>query len=185
MAIFENLKSESGVFSCMGGEVDSFTPASHNVIEGGVDAPETWGGGMRHHEKAVRTLIVPSGVRSFSEVFLQYWAVTDLFILPDTIEAIGDESHAGGAFANCFLPEVILPPSLRCIGKFAFGRSYIKRLVVRETTKSPYLRQFKDSTIEQLYLPKNVLDKYRTRMEDDYDFYRNFFVHCHCNIIEY
>ncbi|MDE5796780.1 MAG: leucine-rich repeat domain-containing protein, partial [Muribaculaceae bacterium] len=172
MAMIENLKSESGVFSCIGGKVTAFTPAAHNVIEGGLEALEAWGDGWKHYENAVRTLIVPSGIRSFSDRFLRDWAVTDLFILPDTLESIGDENMVGCVFANCFLPEVVLPESLRFIGTFAFGHSYIKRLVIRETIKSPYLRQFKDTTIEQLYLPKIALEKYRTGMEAGYGFYR-------------
>lgn len=183
--MIENLKSESGVFSCIGGKVHAFTPATHNVIEGGLEAPKAWCDSRRHYENAVRTLIVPSGVRSFSDMFLSDWAVTDLFILPDTLEVIGDENSMGCVFRNCFLPEVILPESLRFIGKYAFGNSYIKRLVIRERVKSPYLRQFKDSRIEQLYLPKRALEKYRTDAEEGYEFYRNFFIHCQCNIIEY
>ena len=58
--------------------------------------------------------------------------------------------------------------------------------MVPPTVKSKYNRQFKDSTIEKLYLPKVILKEQVISIDrEDYAFYKNFYMHCHCNIIEY
>lgn len=183
--IFGTFTSESGRFCHIGGIVHSFTPSADNIIEGGIDAPDGHTDEIRHYDPAIRTLIVPEGVKGFAAEFLMGWAVTKKVTFPDTLTAIGTD-EARNVFARCFLPEINLPPSVKEIGLFAFGHSFIKKLVVNRANKSKYNRQFKDSTIEQLFLPKSVLETNRASIGDnDYGFYANFYIHCECNIIAY
>lgn len=183
--LFGTLGSPSGLFTHIGGTVVGFTPAADNVIAAGFDAPDGWSDMLRHHDKAIKTLIVPEGVKGFAAEFLMGWAVTKKVTFPDTLTAIGTD-EARNVFARCFLPEINLPPSVKEIGLFAFGHSFIKKLVVNRANKSKYNRQFKDSTIEQLFLPKSVLETNRASIGDnDYGFYANFYIHCECNIIAY
>ena len=191
MKIFDRMKgynevltSESGKFYCNDGLVCRFEPSSYNESPDGIDAPQGHGHGMWHYDTAVRTMIVPDGVRGFCDEFFMGGAVTDIFILPDSLESIGNDSvdSIGCVFINCFLPEVVIPKNVRFIGKYCFGRSYIKKMVIRKTNQAPYLRQFKDSTIEKLYLPYGIV---KETYEEKYGFYRNFHNHCDCEIIEY
>ncbi|MDE5870783.1 MAG: leucine-rich repeat domain-containing protein [Muribaculaceae bacterium] len=115
--------------------------------------------------------------------FFSEGAVTDILILPETVTSIGSY-NTPGPFCGCYLPEVILPESLRFIGKYAFSSSYIEKLVVRASTESPYLRQFKDSTIRKVYLP-NGQHSENTEGGGKYGFYANFHNHCKCEIINY
>lgn len=184
--ITETLKTESGCFVHIEGIVINFTPNPNNVIPGGIDAPDGWSGEIIHYDNAIRSLIVPDGIKGFGDEFLRGWAITESVVFPDSLLYIGTEDGVGGTFANCFLPEIVLPESLKIIGNFAFGHCYIEKLVVNPANKSKNNRQFKDSTIKKLYLPKKILEGQNTSMESiDYGFYRNFFVHCHCNRIEY
>lgn len=185
MGIFGSLISESGVFHHIGGAVFSFIPHSDNVIEGGIDTPGAWSEKTTHHDNAIRSLIVPEGVTGFADGFLTGWAITETVIFPKTLKSIGTD-HGHNCFAGCYLPEIILPESVNCLGNYAFGHSYIQKLVIHPNNKSPYRRQFKDSTIKELYLPKEVLELLESSIGgEDYTFYRNFYVHCHCAIIEY
>lgn len=171
--------SESGRFLCDNGIALQFRPFQHNVVQDGVELD-----GVAH--KAVKTLIVPSGIKGFATDFCANLAVEDIFFLPDSIECIGNDSDNGyNVFAGMVLPEVFIPESVKIIGKYAFCRSHIKKLVFREKTQSPYLRQFKDSTIDKVYLPKENIKKSHGDIYDKYGFYRNFYVHCNCEIIEY
>lgn len=183
--IFGTFTSESGTFCHIGGIVHSFTPSADNIIEGGIDAPDGHTDEIRHYDHAIRTLFVPEGVKGFAKEFLMGWAVTQEAAFPDTLTAIGTDD-AYNVFSGCFLPEIILPPSVKEIGCFAFGHSYIKKLVVSRANKSKYKRQFKDSTIEKLYLPKDILESGKATIDNEsYGFYANFHIHCKCNIIAY
>lgn len=175
----EELFSESGKFLCQNGIAFSFESYPSNVVEGGVEID-----GMIND--AVKTLIIPSGVKGFASNFCRYLVVTDIFILPDTVVSIGDDTFDGRCvFANTHLPEVFIPESVKMIGNFAFGGSHIEKLIISAATHAPYLRQFKDSTIEKVYLPKEILEHGNKNPADYYGFYRNFYMHCKCNIIEY
>lgn len=179
----DTLVSVSGTFRHIDGMAIFFEPNPDNVIKGGIDAPQAWDGGIKHYENAVRNLVIPGGIKSFASYFFMNWAVTELFTLPDSVEYTGDENDSVCVFSNCFLPEVRLPGSIKLLGNFAFGSSCIKKLVVDPAIKSKYLRQFKDSTIEELYLPGSIVN---LRNSDEiYVFYSNFYVHCKCHIIEY
>lgn len=178
--------SESGIFHHIGGIVYSFTPNPDNIIEGGIDAPDGWCNGVRHYDNAIKTLIVPEGIKGFIGYFLRGWAITETVDFPDSLLSIGEENGEGCVFSDCYLPEIVLPGALKCLGVYAFGHSYIRKLTVAPTVKSKYNRQFKDSTIEELYLPKVILEEQSLSINnEDYTFYRNFYMHCHCNIIGY
>ena len=156
------------------------------MISGGLDAPDGWSGEIVHYSNAIRTLIVPDGIKGFSDEFLRGWAITDSVVFPESLLYIGTDDGIGCVFANCYLPEIVLPESLKTIGSFAFGHCYIEKLVVSPAIKSKYSRQFKDSTIKKLYLPKTILEERERSFNNvDYGYYDNFFSHCHCNIIEY
>ncbi|MDE5685677.1 MAG: leucine-rich repeat domain-containing protein [Paramuribaculum sp.] len=178
--------SESGTFHHVDGIVNSFTPSPENIIKDGFDAPDGWNGNKVHHPNAIKTLIIPEGVKGFSGHFLTGWAVTKSVVFPDSLQSIGKHDSDSCVFSGCYLPEVVLPKSLKCLGAYAFGNCHIKKLVVPPTVRSRYNRQFKDSTIEELYLPKIILERGKITIgNQDHGFYLNFYIQCHCNIIEY
>ncbi len=183
--LFGTFTSKSGKFCHIGGIVHSFTPSAGNVIEGGIDASDGHTDEIRHYDHAIRTLIVPEDVKGFAAEFLMGWAVTEQVTFPDTLTAIGtDEVH--NVFSRCFLPEIILPQSVKEIGRFAFGHSYIRKLSVNRANTSKYNRQFKDSTIEKLYLPKDIVESGKATIDNaSYGFYASFLIHCKCKIIAY
>ena len=122
-------------------------------------------------QQSIRTLVVPHGVVGFAAEFMRGTFVRERFELPEGLERIGntsgnwtEEEHC--VFANCDLPEVILPASLREIGIFAFGNCRIGTLKIPATLRSPYARQFKDSYVETLLLPKEWEDKWVDKWVD-------------------
>jgi hypothetical protein len=164
--------SESGKFLCINGIAHTFEPAISNIVKG--------------YNAVVKTLIVPSGVKGFASNFCRGLIVQDIFILSDTVESIGDDSENSCVFANTKLPEVAIPETVIMIGDFAFGNSNIKELIINARTSSPYLRQFKGSTIGKVYLPyEHIAQMKNDWIQDKYGFYRNFYMHCRCNIVEY
>lgn len=93
------------------------------------------------------------------------------FSLQEGLQSIGNNTHeivandAHCVFANCMLPAVAIPESVKELGIFAFGDTHIDCLQLPESLHSPYGRQFKDSSIGILRLPKEwkngvSLDKY-------------------------
>lgn len=138
--------------------------------------------------KSIRTLIVPKGVKGFVSDFMRGVRVTDQFELPEGLISIGNNSFDMGngihcVFADCILPAVIIPKSVEEIGIFAFGHTYIETLQLPASLHSPYGRQFKDSFIGTLRLPKEwkdcvSLDKYGCLnltgwfSDDKYDYLR-------------
>ena len=110
-------------------------------------------------DKSIRTLIVPKGVKGFASDFMRGVRVIEKFELPDGLLSIGNNSfdfeHSQHCvFANCILPSVTIPNSVKEIGNFAFGHSHIEALQLPSSLHSPYGRQFKDSYIGTLVLPK-------------------------------
>ena len=120
--------------------------------------------------KSIRTLVIPNGVRGFVSDFMRGVRVTERFELPEGLERVGNNSfdiniEEQCVFANCILPSVVIPQSVKEIGNFAFGHTHIESLQLPETLRSPYGRQFKDSYIGTLRLPNEwkgqmSLDKY-------------------------
>lgn len=114
-------------------------------------------------DKSIRTLIIPKGVKGFVSDFMRDIRVIERFELLDGLISIGNNSFDIGkeqhcVFANCILPTVIIPQSVEEIGIFAFGHTHIESLQLPTTLRSPYGRQFKDSYIELLRLPKEWKD---------------------------
>ena len=114
---------------------------------------------QHHPNKSIKTLIVPKGVKGFASEFMRGVRVIEKFELPDGLLSIGDNSfdfeHSQHCvFANCILPSVTIPNSVKEIGVFAFGYSHIEALQLPSSLRSPYGRQFKDSYIGTLVLPK-------------------------------
>ena len=114
---------------------------------------------QHHPNKSIKTLIVPKGVKGFASDFMSGVRVIEKFELPDGLLSIGNNSfdfeHSQHCvFANCILPSVTIPNSVKEIGNFAFGHSHIEALQLPSSLRSPYGRQFKDSYIGTLVLPK-------------------------------
>ncbi len=127
-------------------------------------------------EPHLDTLIIPEGVKSLLAEFMRGYHIDSKIVFPETLESMGDirwddmtnECHC--VLANTYLPEVIIPKSVKMIGSFAFGNSHIKRLVFENAINCKYARQFKDSRIDELIIPKVM-------WESD-GIARNFKIHC-------
>ena len=114
---------------------------------------------QHHPNKSIKTLIVPKGVKGFASEFMRGVRVIEKFELPDGLLSIGNNSfdfeHSQHCvFANCILPSVIIHDSVKEIGTFAFGHTHIETLQIPSSLHSPYGRQFKDSYIGTLILPR-------------------------------
>lgn len=158
----KKLNSESGSFLVNEhGIVQCFEPADDNPFideETVIEVKYTY---TTH--KSIRTFIVPEGVKGFVSDFMRYTRVLERFGLPEGLLSIGNnsfdhDSECNCVFANCILPSVVIPESLIEIGIFAFGHSYIDSLQLPESLRSPYGRQFKDSSIGTLLLPDEWKD---------------------------
>ena len=156
------LKSESGLFFIdENGIVQHFDPAEDNPFFD--EETEHNDNYTFKTDKSIRTLIIPKGVKGFVSNFMRGVRVTERFELPEGLISIGKNSFDIGTdescgFANCVLPSVVIPQSVQEIGVFAFGHTRIKSLQLPATLRSPYGRQFKDSCIELLRLPKEWKD---------------------------
>ena len=152
LIVFE---SESGRFYIdKDGIVQRFEPTEDNPF---VDDDSDYTVTKVH--KAIHTLIVPKGVKGFVSDFMRGVRVTERFELPEGLISIGNNSFDIGdgvhcVFADCILPTVIIPQSVKVVGNFAFGHTRIETLQLPASLHSPYGRQFKDSHIETLRLPK-------------------------------
>lgn len=152
------LESESGLFFIdENGIAQRFEPAKDNPFFD--EETEQNDNYTFKTDKSIRTLIIPKGVKGFVPDFMRGIRVTERFELPEGLKSIGNNSFDIGkeqhcVFANCILPTVIIPQSVEEIGIFAFGHTRIKSLQLPATLCSPYGRQFKDSCIELLRLPK-------------------------------
>lgn len=113
-------------------------------------------------QKSIRTFIVPDGVKGFASGVLRYIRVLEKFELPDGLLFIGNTSDreydSSCVFADCILPSVTIPESVKEIGVYAFGGTHIDTLELPSSLRSPYLRQFKDSHIGTLMIPSEWKD---------------------------
>ena len=139
----------------------SFEPSEDNGYI--IEETELNAYNQHHPNKSIRTLIVPKGVKGFASDFMRGVRVIEKFELPDGLLSIGNNSfdfeHSQHCvFANCILPSVTIPDSVKEIGNFAFGHSHIEALQLPSSLRSPYGRQFKDSYIGTLVLPKEWED---------------------------
>ena len=135
----------------------SFEPSEDNEYI--IEETELNAYNQHHPNKSIKTLIVPKGVKGFASEFMREVRVIEKFELPDGLLSIGNNSfdfeHSQHCvFANCILPSVTIPNSVKEIGVFAFGYSHIEALQLPSSLRSPYGRQFKGSHIGTLVLPK-------------------------------
>lgn len=152
------IKNKSGSFFLdANGIVTDFKPSLFNpIVERKVNEPQAYYGSVI--KKSIKNLIVPEGVIGFADNFFRDIEVLERFALPNGLQYIGNnlftsDSH-GCIFAGCTLPEVRIPETVRELGPFAFGKSKIGYLQIPSSIRSRYLRQFKDSCIGTLCLPK-------------------------------
>lgn len=157
------LKSESGSFFIDGkGIAQRFEPTNDNPFveeETEKDANYTF-----KTNKSINSFIVPEGVKGFVPDFMRDMRVIERFEFPEGLLSIGNNTReiididAHCVFADCILPDIVIPGSVKEIGSFAFGHTYINSLQLPESLHSPYGRQFKDSYIGTLILPKEWKD---------------------------
>lgn len=152
------LTSESGRFFVdENGIVQQFEPAGDNpFIEEEAEFNDNY---TYTTHKSIRTMIIPYGVKGFISDFMRGVRVTERFELPVGLINIGNNSFdidtdESCVFANCILPSVVIPERVREIGIYAFGHTHIESLQLPVDLQSPYGRQFKDSYIGTLRLPK-------------------------------
>ena len=152
------LKSESGSFYVdKKGVAQHFEPARDNPF---IEEETKFNDNYTYTtHKSIRTVTIPDGVKGFVSGFMLGVKIKERLELPEGLECIGNnsfdiniEEHC--VFANCILPSVVIPRSVKEIGNFAFGHSHIESLQLPETLQSPYGRQFKDSFIGTLKLSK-------------------------------
>ena len=152
------LHSKSGTFyiDCQG-IVQRFEPATDNqFIEEETEIEVIY---KYTTHRSIHTFIVPEGVKGFDSGFMRGTRVLDRFELPEGLLSIGNnlfdqDGECNCVFANCILPKVIIPESVKEIGLYAFGHSHIDSIQLPKSLQSPYGRQFKDSFIGKLILPK-------------------------------
>lgn len=114
---------------------------------------------QHHPNKSIKTLIVPKGVKGFASEFMRGVRVIEKFELPDGLLSIGNNSfdfeHSQHCvFANCILPSVSIPDSVKEIGVLAFAYTNFETLQFPSAIHSTYGRQFLNSNIGTLMLPK-------------------------------
>ena len=114
---------------------------------------------QHHPNKSIKTLIVPKGVKGFASEFMRGVRVIEKLEFPDGLLSIGNNSfdfeHSQHCvFANCILPSVTLPDSVKEIGVLAFAYTNFETLQFPSAIHSTYGRQFLNSNIGTLMLPK-------------------------------
>lgn len=152
------LYSESGAFVVDGnGIVQSFEPSEGNpLFDEKTELNENY---IYCTQRSIRTFVVPDGVKGFVSGFMLGVRVTERFELPEGLINIGNNLYdikegVHDVFADCILPTVVIPQSVKEIGIFAFGHTHIESLQLPASLYSPYGRQFKDSYIGTLRLPQ-------------------------------
>ncbi|MCD8109956.1 MAG: leucine-rich repeat domain-containing protein [Clostridiales bacterium] len=145
------LKSKSGLFLCDAEYYAyAFYPSLQNMVG----------------ESAVRNLIIPEGVAGFADSFCRSLTVVEQFSIPNTVKSIGSNwytkeycpngADSEGVFADCRLPTVILPESLKLLGIFAFGNSEIDTLCLPANYRSwrcTKFRAMKGARVKHLFIP--------------------------------
>lgn len=107
--------------------------------------------------KKLYTLHIPEGVTVLKEEAFQNYTVLYKMTLPDSLQLMG--TGHGCVLADCKLPDVVIPKNLQILGTFAFGHSSLRSLRLPENAAWEYARQFKEGTIETLYLSKKYRDE--------------------------
>ena len=149
-------RNETGLYECdEQGMLMKYYPSIDNLLGESV-VREHYTFGDEYYSPCVKRMVIPEGVKSLRDEFFRGGLVENELILPSTLTSIGSH-HDGCVLANTHLSKVVLPDSLEMIGVFAFGNSIIEELVYpRKIFDYPYLRQFKGSRINNLFLPKEL-----------------------------
>ena len=157
-------ENESGRFYCdRTGRLTFFESERENRLK-----QSPYGFRRSHEEKAVRSLIIPEGVREidYHAEKLQDLIIVEKLVLPTTLEKMDDNVLSG-----CLIMEMELPASLREIGPGALMCDYIHVLRIPQGMMHPqyssgweqkkldgaltiYGRQFKETIINTLIVPK-------------------------------
>lgn len=119
------------------------------------------------------TLHIPEGVTVLKEEAFRYYTVLYKMTLPDSLRLMG--TGHGCVLADCKLPNVVIPKTLRILGDFAFGHSSLRSLRLPENAAWEYARQFKEGEIGTLYLSQ----KYRNASSPSKLSYDNSTGHLH------
>lgn len=160
-------RNETGLYECdEQGRLMKYYPSIDNLLGESV-MREHYTFGDEYYSPCVKRMVIPEGVKSLRDEFFRGGLVENELILPSTLTSIGSH-HEGRVLANTHLSKVVLPDSLEMIGTFAFENSIIEELVYpRKIFDYPYLRQFKGSRINNLFLPKelfcSLFGKYKAR----------------------
>ena len=107
--------------------------------------------------KKVYNLHIPEGVTVLKEDAFRYYTVLDKLTLPNSLRLMG--TGHGCVFANSHLPDVVLPERLEILGDFSFGVSTMRSLRLPPNAVWEYARQFKESSIETLYISQKYKDE--------------------------
>lgn len=102
--------------------------------------------------KKLYTLHIPEGVTVLKEEAFRGYTVLYKMTLPDSLLLMG--TGDGCVLADCKLPNVVIPKTLRILGDYAFGHSSLRSLRLPENAHWEYARQFKSGGIGTLYLSK-------------------------------
>ena len=154
----KHIESSSGRFLVdNNGIALSFEPSEDNEYI--IEETELNAYNQHHPNKSIRTLIIPKGVKGFASEFMRGVRVIEKFELPDGLLSIGNNSfdfeHSQHCvFANCILPSVSIPNSVKEIGVLAFAYTNFETLQIPSTIYSTIGRQFLNSNIGTLMLPK-------------------------------
>ena len=135
----------------------SFEPSEDNEYI--IEETELNAYNQHHPNKSIKTLIVPKGVKGFASEFMRGVRVIEKLEFPDGLLSIGNNSfdfeHSQHCvFANCILPSVSIPNSVKEIGVLAFAYTNFETLQIPSTIYSTIGRQFLNSNIGTLMLPK-------------------------------
>lgn len=142
------------------GKLLSFEPSAENPI--------SWSEEKFHdltsEFKNLATLIIPEGVVSLPKEFMCGYKITERMEFPSSLLYIGNygpdaKEDQSSVFAWAILPEVIVPKTVKMIGNFAFGKSYVKRMVFEGIVSCQYARQFKESEIEELVISEAMWEE--------------------------
>ena len=101
---------------------------------------------------SIHRLHIPEGVQGISEGLFENIRVREELVLPRSLRYIGKN-----VFHHCVLPEVVLPENLEILDCYAFGRSIIRSVTIAHGFGKKLLpqlaRQFKDCCVEEYRVP--------------------------------
>ncbi|MGM9550227.1 MAG: leucine-rich repeat protein [Faecousia sp.] len=106
--------------------------------------------------KKLYTLHIPEGVTVLKEEAFRDYTILYKMTLPSSLRLMG--TGHGCVLADCKLPNVVMPKTLRILGDYAFGHSSLRSLRLPENAAWEYARQFKEGEIGTLYVSQKYRD---------------------------